>query len=288
MRVEGTLLANDSVQATEIESPRRARRGDFDENEIQGVVTDLVSLGDFRVAGQRVDASGALLVPNDPALLRNGVRVEVEGRLNAADVLIAEKLKFRSNRVRIHAEIASADDVDVDADTLWLLGLPVRIDSLSRLRDQRDDLPGFGLEDLSDGDFIELRGVARSDGTVTATRMERARRDEIRLRGPVDMIDADNGMFTIMGVAIQTAGRTSFHDDAGGLLSEPEFYSRVAPGMIVEARDREDGDDADFDVADEVELEEPDLEDEDDEDGDDDGEDGDDSFDDDENGSNDD
>ena len=284
VRVEGILLANDSVRATEIEGPRRARRGDFDENEIQGVVTELVSLSDFRVAGQRVDASGAALVPNDPALLRNGVRVEVEGRLNAADVLIAEKLKFRSNRVRIHAELASAADVDADADTLWLLGIPVRIDSLTRLRDQRDDLPGFGLEDLSGGDFLEIRGVARSDGTVTATRLERDQLDDLRLRGPVDMIDADNEMFTIMGVAIQTLGGTSFRDDRGSVLSESEFYSRVRPGMIVEARDREDGDETDFDFADEVEIEEPDLEDGDD---DDDGDDGDDSFDD-ESGSNDD
>ncbi len=272
VRVEGILLANDSVRATEIESPRRARRGDFDENEIQGVVTDLVSLADFRVAGQRVDASGAVLSPNDPTLLRDGVRVEVEGRLNAAEVLVAEKLKFRSNRVRIHAEVASAADLDVDAETLWLLGIPVRVDSLTRLRDQRDDLPGFGLDDVSAGDFLEIRGVARPDGTVVATRLEREQGDDLRLRGPVDMIDSASGMFTIMGVEIQTGRGTSFRDDRGRILSEAEFFSRIAAGMIAEARDRQDGDETDFDIADEVELEEPELEDRDD--------DGDDSFDD--------
>ena len=275
VRVEGILLANDFVRATEIESPRRARRGDFDENEIQGVVTDLVSLANFRVAGQRVDASGAGLFPNDPALLRNGVRVEVEGRLSAADVLIAEKLKFRSNRVRVHAEIASAADIDANANTLWLLGIPIRIDSLTRVRDQRDDLPGFGLDDVSAGDFLEIRGVARPDGTVVATRFEREQGDDLRLRGPVDMIDSASGMFTIMGVEIQTGSRTSFRDDRGRILSEAEFFSRIAAGMIAEARDRQDGDETDFDIADEVELEEPELEDRDDDD-----EDGDDAFDD--------
>ena len=272
VRVEGILLANDAVRASEIESPRRDRRGDFDENEIQGIVTELSSLADFRVAGQRVDASGARLFPNDPDLLRNGVRVEVEGRLRSDGVLAVEKLRFRSNRVRIHAEVSSDADVDAADDALWLLGIPVRIDARTRLRDQRDDLAGFGLDDVSAGDFLEIRGVARSDGTVTADRLERARPDDLRLRGPVDMIERADGVFTILGVEISVGSGTAFRDDADRVLSEFEFFARLTAGMIVEARDREDGDETDFDFADEVELEEPDFEDDDD-DGDDDGDD---------------
>ena len=128
---------------------------------------------------------------------------------------------------------------------------------------------------MSAGDFLEIRGVARPDGTVVATRFEREQGDDLRLRGPVDMIDSASGMFTIMGVEIQTGSRTSFRDDRGRILSEAEFFSRIAAGMIAEARDRQDGDETDFDIADEVELEEPELEDRDD-----DGEDGDDAFDD--------
>lgn len=269
VRVEGLLLANDSVRATEIESPRRGRRGDFDENEIQGIVSEFVSLADFRVAGQRVDAGGATLFPNDPALLRDGVRVEVEGRLNANDVLVVEKLRFRSNRVRIHAEVASQADVDAGADELWLLGIPIRVDAQTRLRDRRDDFAGFDLDDVSAGDFLEIRGVARSDGTVTATRLERERRGDVELRGPVDVIDADDRMFTILGVAIPTGGATAFRDGRDRPLSEAEFYGRMTSGRVVEARDREDGDETDFDFADEVELEEPDLEDGDEDSGDD-------------------
>lgn len=263
VRVEGLLLANDAVGATEIEAPRRGRDDRFAEYEIQGVVSDFLSISDFRVAGQRVDASSAQFEPNDPALLRDGVRVEVEGPIDASGVLIAEEVKFRSNRVRIHAEVASDADVDVASDRIWLLGIPIDLDATTRVRDQRDDLDGFDLDDVRAGDFIEIRGVARSDGRVIATRFERDDHDDLLLRGPVDLIDEDNRIFTILGIEIATAGFTIFEADDGTLLSEVEFYDRLRPGLVVGAKDEEDGDETDFDVANEVEIEEPYLTDDD-------------------------
>ena len=263
VRVEGVLLANDAVAASEIESPRRGRDDRFDRNEIQGIVSDFVSVSDFRVAGQPVDASAATFEPNDLTLLREGVRVEVEGRIDALGILIAEKVKFRSNRVRVHAEVLSDDDVDVAADRIWLLGIPIDLDRATRVRDQRDDLDGFDLSDVRAGDFLEVRGIARSDGRVIATRFERDARDDVLVRGPVDRVDDVNRVFTILGLEIPTAGFTVFEADDERVLSEVEFYERVRPGIIVQAKDREDGDETDFDVANEVEIEEPELEDDD-------------------------
>ena len=83
------------------------------------------------------------------------------------------------------------------------------------------------------------------------------------------MIDEAAGEFTILGVPIETGSFTRFELDDHGLLSEAEFYDRVTPGSVVQAKDREDGDETEFDRADEIELEEPELEDLDDEDADD-------------------
>jgi hypothetical protein len=264
VRVEGILLANDAIDATEIESPRGRGDDDFDEIEIQGITSDFVTLSDFRVAGRQIDASGAALIPDDPDLLKDGVRVEVEGRFDADGVLIAEKLKFRSNRVRIHAEVANDADVDAENGLVWLLGIPVQLDSNTRIRDKRDDDEGFALIEVTAGDFLEIRGIAGSDGVVTATQLEREDRHDIRLRGPVDRIDADLLEFTILGVRIPTSSRTFFEDGEGAILTRSEFFARVAPGTVVEAKDREDGDETEFDLADEVEIEEPELEDDDD------------------------
>jgi hypothetical protein len=278
VRVEGILLANDAIDAREIESPRGAVRDeDFDEVELQGIVSDFVSIASFRVADRPVDASGALLIPNDPDLLRNGIRVEAEGRVDANGTLVAEKLKFRSNRVRIHAEVANDMDVDPMADELLLLGIPIRLDGQTRVRDQRDGVELFGLDDVIAGDFLEIRGIARADGTVTATRFEREDPDDLRLEGPVDMLDPEAGMFTILSVAVETRSSTRFETDGGMLLSEGEFFDRVRAGDVVEVKDREDGDETEIDFADEVELEDPDDEDDDDRGEDDDEDGGDDS-----------
>ena len=261
VRVEGTLLANDAVSAIELEAPRRGRDDRFVQNEIQGIVSDFVSVAEFRVAGQHVDATGARFEPNDPALLRDGVRVEAEGPIDSSGVLVAEKVKFRSNRVRIHAELASDDDIDVAADRIWLLDIPIDLDSSTEVRDQRDGANGFDLDDLRAGDFLEIRGIARSDGRVIATRFERDDHDDLLVRGPVDMIDEASRVFTILGVEIPTASFTLFEADDGTPLSESEFHSRLRPGLVVQAKDREDGDETDFDVANEVEIEEPEIED---------------------------
>jgi len=261
VRVEGILLANDAVGAIEIETPRRGRDDRFAQNEIQGIVSEFVSVAEFRVDGQLVDASGARFEPNDPALLRDGVRVEVEGPIDSSGVLTAEKVKFRSNRVRIHAEVASDGDVDVAADRIWLLDIPIDLDASTEVRDQRDDVSSFDLDDVRAGDFLEIRGIARSDGRVIATRFERDDHDDLLVRGPVDMIDEASRVFTILGVEIPTASFTFFEADDGTPMSESEFYSRVRSGLMVQAKDREDGDETDFDVANEVEIEDPELED---------------------------
>ena len=255
VRVEGVLLANDLIDATEIEGPRGRDDDDFDEFEIEGIVSEFRSRADFRVAGRPVDASRARFEPNDPDLLREGVRVEVEGRFDTSGVLLVEKLKFRSNRVRIHAEVAANVDVAPASGRLFLLGVPIDVDSGTRLRDQRDDLSNFDLRDVRAGDFLEVRGLARADGTVMATRLEREETDDVELRGPVDMVDPIATEFTILGVPIDTDSATRFRALDGTAISESEFYARLQPGAVVEAEDREDGDQAEFDFADEAEFE---------------------------------
>lgn len=258
VRVEGVLLANDAIDASEIESPRGRGGDDFDETEIHGIVTEYVSRESFKVAGQPVDASRARFEPNDPTLLRDGIRVEAEGRIDAEGVLVAEKIKFKSSDVRIHAEIAEPVDIDPVAGTVLLVGIPVVVDSETELRDKRDDVGGFGLDDLAAGDFVEVRGVPRADGSVLATRFERDDADDLLIRGPVDVVDALARTFTILSVPIQTDASTEFETSQDAATTEAAFYAALAPGVVVQAKDKEDGDETAFDVADEVELEEHD------------------------------
>ena len=263
VRVRGILLANDAIDASHIKGREDDDDDDMDEVEIQGIVSDYVSIADFKVGDRQVDASGARLMPNDPTLLRDGVLVEAEGRCREDGVLVATKLKFRSHRVRIHAEVAFDDDVDPINRELTLLGIPITVDDGARLRDRRDRIDGFDLEDIVAGDFLEVRGIARPDGSVIAAHVHRDRFGDIRLKGPVTTIDRDAYEIGVLGLVIPTSSRTEFEMEDGARLSRDAFFDRVEAGWKVHVRDREDGDETSIDVADSVELEAPELEDDD-------------------------
>jgi hypothetical protein len=64
---------------------------------VAGTVSDFVSLGDLRIGGQRVDASGATWVGGQSSSLANGAVVMATGSLverNGVRVFVATKLRF--------------------------------------------------------------------------------------------------------------------------------------------------------------------------------------------------
>ena len=68
--------------ASALPSGRRVHDGeDVDEASVEGFITDFVDDGDFRVSGQRVDASEATIEYGTREQLQNGVRVKVEGSI---------------------------------------------------------------------------------------------------------------------------------------------------------------------------------------------------------------
>jgi len=258
VEVEGVLTGALAVQASRIER-ESAFGGDRDDFEIEGAVSSFVSLASFRVDGQLVDASGAGVVfePNDPTFVRDGARVEVEGEL-VNGTLIAERVKLRDGEVRVHAQIASAADIDPVAGTVRLLGITIRADASTQFEDELLGVPSFGIDDLAAGDFLEVRGVADGASSVRATEIERADdAEDVQLRGRVDAIDADptgGRSVTILGVVVPTDANTEFEDFPVSVADEDEFYAVVQLGDLLDVEDAEDGDETAIDVADEIEL----------------------------------
>ena len=90
VEVEGTLVNGEIIARTvsfhDPEDNVKAR--------IRGDVTDYVSLADFRVNGQKVDALAAALENGAATKLANGAQVEVKGAV-VNGVLKADKLRFK-------------------------------------------------------------------------------------------------------------------------------------------------------------------------------------------------
>jgi hypothetical protein len=93
VEVKGTVF-EDSIFASRIELEDEGFGYDVDRISIEGIVTDFIDISNFRVSGQRVNASNAAFDPSSlKTSLADGDRVEVEGAL-VDGILKAKELEF--------------------------------------------------------------------------------------------------------------------------------------------------------------------------------------------------
>jgi len=219
--VGGALLATkvepDGLDAAGIDPD------DFDEIEVEveGFITRFVSETDFDVAGFPVTTNGSTVYEGGLASdLALNVKIEVEGDLNGAQVLVAKKVDIRrGNDLRVVAQV----DQDPVGDTMVLLGITVRVDVQTRLEDKSDaKVEPFGLINIVAGDYVEVRGGADPTGGANAILASRLERDDLpnpansdtELRGFIDGLVLPDS-FTIAGVTVVTNGGTLFSGVAG-------------------------------------------------------------------------
>lgn len=216
--------------ATRVEFKGNDFGDDGDRAEIEGFITRFVSATDFDVEGVTVMTDAQTVYENgtsaDLALNR---KVEVEGDINAAGVLVATRVEIKaSGFIRIESLVE-----DVQASQLTVLGLVITVDASTRLEDKSSqDIEPFDLMDVMVSDYVEIRGYEDARGIV-ATRLEREDFDgDVALRGFVDSVNEPG--FTIMGVSVSTGGATTYSDLDGSPLTAGEFFAQ-ANGRLVEA-----------------------------------------------------
>jgi len=214
---------------------------DFDEIEveIEGFITRFASATDFDVAGFPVTTNGSTVfeggVVGDLGL---NVKVEVDGSLNDANVLVATKVDIRrANALRVTALV---DSVDAGGGTFDVLGITVHVDGETRLEDQSNaDEDPFLLTQLVAGNYVEVRGGTVSGSTdIIASEV---RREDVpnppvdtEIRGFVDTVSQPR--FTILGVTIETHGGTVFRNADGTPFNNAgDFFSVLDSGDAVDA-----------------------------------------------------
>lgn len=257
VEVAGLLDSPVSIHATRIELEHAGFTYSGDVS-LEGIVTDFVDAGDFRVSGQQIDASAASFVPAQlGAGLGNDRRVEVKGLLNAG-VLMATQVEQRSGDVGAAGRVVSTN---TGAGTFMLEvvssqpAITVSIDSRTQIEDELYHLSAFTLDDLNAGDEVNIEGYLDSSGAVIARQLERRVLDKYQLKGPVDAAagDAQTGSITILGVIMQTDNSTGFEDvnDQPFPNGGNDFFTRVLPGDLVKFEDEVPVDG----IADEAEFE---------------------------------
>jgi len=281
-RIAGGVLANGlfieakgamnggTLNATKIEPSGTGIAADdsinldnFDEVqvEIEGFITRFASATDFDVADFPVTTNGSTVFEGGVAGdLGVNVKVEVDGSLNDANVLVATKVDIRrANALRVTALV---DSVDAAAGTFDVLGVTVRVDGQTRIEDKSnaDDNP-FSLSKLNVDNYVEVRGGTDVSGGTGIIASEIRREDvpnvtgeDTEIRGfAEDPITASS--FTILGVTIQTHGATEYRDASGASMSAVAFFNALDAGDAVDADGTETIDPQPTLLADQVEFE---------------------------------
>jgi hypothetical protein len=137
---------------------------------LEGIITDFASLATFRVNGQAVNGSGATIKGLTDAVLGDGVKVEVEGRLSmgivvATTIDVEEEATFTLD--------GSAEAVSVAALTVTIAGQTLEVTAATQFEDKSTAAArDFGLASIQVGDHLRAKAAHKASALV-ATRIER-------------------------------------------------------------------------------------------------------------------
>jgi hypothetical protein len=230
----GTLNGSGTLVASRVDKEGTGSPGTSkDKADFEGLITRFVSSTDFDVAGQRVTTTASTTYNGGTAAnLALDVQVEVEGAFDTSGRIVATKVDFRRDgNVEFNATVES---VNVAGNSLVVLGITVRTNSLTRFEDQSSaQVQRFSLTDLTVGDFVEIRAYDDGSGLL-ATLLEREdAQSRIDLEGPATSVAQPN--FTVAGVAVTTDANTEFRDKSGVTVTASAFFA-AASGHTVKVR----------------------------------------------------
>lgn len=207
----------------------RIRYPDDDGLEVEGYVSDFVSISNFMVNGQVVNAANAVIKNGTPADIRDGLRVEVEGTMTSG-VLVASvviiKLQANAN-VRVEA---SVQNMDTAQNTITLLGRTIVINADTVLRDRLASVnqpTAITLAELNLTDRLEVNAYQDTGGSLIATRIERTEVDPlVVVKGPTDA-KVPTTQLTLAGFGVATGADSLYRDASGNLVDAVSFYNAV-------------------------------------------------------------
>lgn len=240
VQVMGTITEDGVLVITSIEIRFDDMPGEEgDRVELLGFITRFESPEDFDVGFRPVTIDDETQFENGTAEdLALGRKVLVDGVLNADLVLVADTIRFidpaaePEGRVEIEALV---DDIDLDAATITLLGIPVAVDDFTLFNDDLEERRPFGLGDISVGDYVEMQGREDPPASrmVQALRIERKpARDEVQLEGTVESVDQSS--LTILGITVLADSDTEYFAADRTPITADEFFG-LASGTRVDA-----------------------------------------------------
>lgn len=248
VEVKGTQVnGNNEFVATRVEyKGDRLAGDDGDHFEIEGFISNFTSSSSFDVGPFSITTDGNTTYEGgSEGDLGPNIKVEVEGERDGNSIL-ATKIEFkRGTAIRMSGLVDMKDSADPEA--FFMLGVRVTTDDgQTRFEDKTGIVPDgmFGVDDISVGEFVEVRGQEFPTGSdeLAAVIVERDDLggfdpDENILQGFVEDTVISQPNLTVLGVTIATGPGTQYEDQNDQIVDENTFWTQlVQPGSLVKAK----------------------------------------------------
>ncbi len=187
------------------------------------VLGPIASFGSVVVNGVHYETDAATItvdgLPATQADLRVGQVVSIVAELEDGETTgTASSVRFDDN---VEGPIAS---IDPAAGLIVVLGQTIRIGAATSFD---DSIQPRSLDGLAVGDFVEVSGLPRADGSIDATRIElNAAGSEMEVHGIVSALDSANLRFSLNALVVDYSA-AQLDDFPGG---------QIADGQAVEAK----------------------------------------------------
>ena len=186
----------------------------------QGPIT---RFGSIFVNGVEYSIANASIViggqPGTSADLRVGQLVTVTGTQSPGTTPAAMRVDYEPTLT------GPVQSVDVNADTLTVAGLLVRVTSSTSFATTLN-----GVDSLKAGDFVEISGYHDANGIVIASRIDTRTPGQIEVQGVVKNPNAALKTFTIGALTIDYSAVSSLRDFTGGAPAAGDFVQ--VEGML--------------------------------------------------------
>lgn len=220
-----TNLAALQVFASKIEPEAQGFGDDIEKISVEGIIKTLMDQDNFVLSTDKGEVT-VLVLPGasrEPVGLQlaEGMQIEVEGAI-VNNVLQALEVETRDGDIKIAATISAKTGSGKNGSlTLKITpsaSLDVTINEQTLMEDGTGapdpTPPSFDLDDLSFGDFVELRAFKDGTGAIVALRLKRDDLDDVILQASKSDFSFSSGTITFGSVSFQTiTGITQFEDE---------------------------------------------------------------------------
>ena len=170
----------------------------------EGLVSEFVSLADFRLGDWRVNAQGANLALGQSGDIANGLRLALEGVMDASGVVQASKVYVQQpSQVKVRGQVEA---IDLARNELSLMGQVYSATELTAFED-RSSLANryISLAQLAVGDYVELFARAEGDDWLVLRIRRLNDGGMVQLSGPLNRIESSS-LVVVMGVQVDISG----------------------------------------------------------------------------------